>query len=764
MLPPPKALSFFLAATLFLHAPAVRSVEPVDLVDTLIGTVPRHGKVFPGAATPSGLVQLSPDTYTGGDLGCGYSYDHDSIEGFSFTHMSGVGAYGDLGNLLVTPTTGPLRTDKGWLTQERHREPGYRSAYRHETEVARAGYYAVTLEDYQIRAEMTAAPHSGILRFTFPSHQQSRIQIDLARRTGGASDRQYFRMVDDHTLEGWMKVSRKGGAWADYTAYFHAKFSRPLKNVGAWSAEIPDDFKRGQKEVRSPKFHEMCANAKVLPGCRELEGKHIGFFTQFESSANEVVQVKAGISFVSIEGARNNLEKEIPGWEFDTVRSQARQLWAKALDKIEVQGGTPEQQRLFYTALYRTMIDPRASADLDGAYPGGGGVPLKTDRYTRRTIFSGWDVFRSQFPLQTIINPSLVRDTIHSLVDLAEESGKGYFVRWEFFNAYDGVMIANPAVVVLADAYAKGIRGYDLERAYAAARASCEKFCNGELGYGPRNISTTLEYAHNEWCLSRLAAALGKKEDAVLYAHRAQGYRNVFDPQFGWFHPKDAKGEWLAPTEKGRLDPRGSVESNWGQQGWFVPHDVPGLASLLGGNAQAAAQLNTFFENTPDPSVGNDYYNHANEVVHLAPFLFNRLGRPWLTQKWVRFVCEKAYSDRPDGLAGDDDVGQMTAWYILCSSGLHQACPGDPRYEIFTPIFDRITYRIDPLYGAGRTFEIVTRGNASGERYIQSAKLNGKPLERCWIDHQEIVSGGTLELELGEKPNKTWGIASTPQQ
>ena len=757
-----------LAALFGVWTLPVGTAEPVDYINTLIGTIPHHGKVFPGAATPFGLVQLSPDTYTGGDLGCGYAFNHDSIEGFSFTHMSGVGAYGDLGNLLVTPATGPLLTDKGWLKSEHRKEPGYRSTFSHETEVAKSGYYAVTLDDHQIRAEMTATPHAGILRFTFPKHEQARIQLDLARRVGGTSVRQFFRVVDDNTIAGWMRCTPEGGGWCNgagkpnYTAYFYGKFSRPLKSYGAWSAELPDDFQPKQKEVRSPKFHEFCAKAKVIPGCRELEGRHIGFFSEFPTEAGGMVQFKSGISFVSIEGARRNLEVEIPGWDFDTVRAQTRQAWATAIGKMEVDGGTPEQQRAFYTALYHTMIDPRAFADVDGTYTGGDGKPHKADRYVRRTIFSGWDVFRSQYPLLTLINTAAVNDTINSLVDLAKESGEGYLERWEFLNAYSGCMVGNPAVVVLSDAYAKGIRGYDVERAYTAARASCEKFGNGELGYSPGGLSTTLEFAHDEWCLSRLAEALGKKEDAQLYAKRAQSYRNNFDPEVGWFHPKDAKGQWTPWTEKGRLDTRGSVESNWGQQGWFVPHDVPGLIQLLGGPEKAVTQLNEFLEKTPDPSTWNDYYNHANEVVQLVPFLFNRMGAPWLTQKWVRFICEKAHSDQPDGLAGDDDVGQMSAWYVLCASGLHQACPGDTRYEIFTPLFDKVTLRVDPMYGTNRTFVVIAHGNGPGERYIQSATLNGKPIDRCWLDHKEIVAGGTLELKLGPAPNKNWGLENFP--
>ena len=758
-----KLTRILLAAGLF--AVAAQAAEPVDLVNPLIGTAPGHGKVFPGAAMPFGLVQLSPDTITGGDNGSGYRYDNDSIEGFSFTHMSGIGWYGDLGNLSIMPTTGPLKTDRGLKRGE-----GWRSGFSHANETAQGGYYAVTLDDYQIRTELTATPHAGILRFNFPQHEQARIQIDLARRVGGTAVRQFFRVVDGRHIEGWMLCTSEGGGWGngdgrpDYTVYFFGEFSRPLDKFGAWSAGLPEDYKPKVGEVGTQKFHQLCAEAKVLPGCRNLEGRHIGFYSEFAARAGEPVLFKAGISFVSLEGARQNLVAEMPGWDFDGVRAQARQSWATALDKVKIEGGADVQRRAFYTALYHTMIDPRAFADCDGAYPGGDKKPHKTDRYTRRTIFSGWDVFRSQYPLLTIVNPAIVHDSINSWIDLATENGKGYFDRWEFLNAYSGCMVGNPAVSVLLDAYAKGIRGYDIERAYAAARATCEKFGNGERGYSPGDLSSTMEYAYSDWCLSQLAAALGKMADAELYVRRARNWRNVFDPQVGWFHPRDKQGKWLPWTARERLETRGSVESNYGQQGFFVPHDIGGLAEQLGGREKLVSQLDSLFEQTKDTRAWNGYYNHANEVVQLAPFLFNRAGAPWLTQKWVRHICAQAYGDRPDGIAGDEDVGQMSAWFILCAAGLHPACPGEPRYELFTPLFDRVEFRLDPHYAKGGQFTVIARHNSSENIYVQSAKLNGRPLDRCSITHEELTAGGELDLVLGPQPNKAWGVAAVQAQ
>ncbi len=745
---------------------SVFALEPADEVNPFIGSVTQssvrntssQGKTFPGAATPYGLVQLSPDSVTGGDNGSGYNWEHTTLQGFSFTHMSGVGWYGDLGNFLVTPAVGPLKTSYG-----EPGKPGSGYLSRKADETAAAGYYAVTLTDYKIRAELTTAAHSGILRFTYPRDECARIQIDLARRVGGTSVLQAVKVAGRNAIEGWMRCTAEGGGWGNgdghpnYTVYFHAEFSRPLEHFGVWSVEIPEGTPRHHQEFDAG-FLKAMEGAKVLPGCREQQGKHLGFYAEFPAQAGEQILLKAGISFVSISGARKNLRAEIKGWDFDGVRNSARETWQRELSRITVKGGTHEQRTAFYTALYHAMLDPRAFADVDGAYPGGDGKAHKAKKYTRRTIFSGWDVYRSAFPLMTLVAPHLVTDTINSLSDLAVESERNYLERWEFLNAYSGCMNGNPAVTVVADAYKKGLRGFDAALAYELSRKTCERFGNGRLGYKPGQVSDTFEQGLDEWCLSELATALGKQEDAQKYRGRSQAYRLLFNPETGWFAPKDGRGRFL-PQPKGRLDEKGCVECNAFQQGWFVPHDVSGLIALLGGKDQFVALLESFFENTPDVTRWNDYYNHANEPVHLVPFLFNRAGAPWLTQKWVRFICEKAYGSDVYGLCGDDDVGQMSSWYVLAASGIHQACPGDTRYEVFTPLFDRVDIRIDPVYGLDKIFSIAARNNAPGPRYIQSATLNGRPFSRCWLDHKELVSGGVLELELGDQPNKDWGTS-----
>ena len=723
------------------------------------------GKTFPGATTPFGMVQVSPNTITGGDNSPGYSYEHTTIEGFAFTQMNGVGWFGELGNLLVMPTTGPLQKIAG---KEDGSIAGYRSHYDKTTETARAGYYAADLTDYGIRVESSATPHCGILRFTFPENDLSRIQIDLARRVGGTSERQYVEVIDDRTIAGWMKCTPATGGWgngeghADYTIYFYAQLSEPMRQHGFWSADIPDTWVRKKDEVVSIPYLQRVAQAPVVTGERQIEGKHIGFYTEFPTREGQQVEFKAGISFVDMEGARKNFEAEIASKTFDEVAGEAYAQWNRELNRIRIEGGTDEEKTIFYTALYHTMIDPRIYTDTDGRYMGADGKPRSTEgRFTKRTVFSGWDVFRSQMPLQTIINPELVDDLLASLTTMAQESGREYFERWEIVNAYSGCMLGNPALSVLADAYAKGIRGYDVERAYRYAVNTSRLFGNDSLGYTPSDlcISHTLEYAYTDWCVSQLAARLGKTEDAKAFAQKSRAYRNIFDREKGWFRPRRADGSWAPWPENARTTEwYGCIESTPYQQGWFVPHDVEGMVELMGGREAVLADLNEFFEKAPADMHWNAYYNHANDPVHLVPFLFNRLGEPWSTQRWTRFICRQAYADKVEGIVGNEDAGQMSAWYVLAAAGIHPACPGDTRMEITSPVFDRIEFRLDPRYAQGGTFAVVAHDNSPENIYIQRAVLNGEELAASHIDFAQIAAGGTLELYMGPEPNRQWGI------
>ena len=602
-----------------LNVPVLASRFINPLIGASTSLLLGEGKTFPGPATPFGMVQLSPDTITGGVKGPGYAYEGDNapgysyeqttIEGFSFTHMSGVGWYGDLGNLQMMPTTGPMTLDSGRVD---HPGEGWRSTYSHATENTEANYYAVTLDDYGIRAELTAAPHSGMLQFTFPKTETARIQLNLARRIGGTSTHQYVKVVDDRTIEGWMHCPSSGGGWGNgdghvsYTVYFHTEISKPLERFGAWKIGVPDDAFPVQHGLatayfRTEQYQELVRRGEVLDGCREQEGNHIGFFAEFSSpDAGEKVIVKSGISFVSIDGARENLSRDIPGWDFDEVRQKGRALWDDALGAIEIEAASDDETRIFYTAMYHAMIDPRTIADVDGKYTGADGEIHVASGYTPRTIFSGWDVFRGEFPLMTLLNATMVNDEINSLITLSEASGKGYLERWEILNSYSGCMDGDPATSVILDAYSKGIRGFDVEKAYVACRqtaAGAKGRTNRpdndfymKHGYVPDQVSWTLDNAYFDWCLGRLAASLGKSDDARIFSARAENYRKLYDPQVKSMRAKDASGAWIPWLGRTAFG-QGCTESNPLQQTWFVPHDVAGLIELIGGADEFCRQL-----------------------------------------------------------------------------------------------------------------------------------------------------------------------------
>jgi predicted alpha-1,2-mannosidase len=469
-----------------------------------------------------------------------------------------------------------------------------------------------------------------------------------------------------------------------------------------------------------------------------------------------------------MEGARGNLNQEIPDWNFERVRRSAWSLWNNALSCITIEGATETQRTIFNTALYHTMIDPRDVRDVDGKYVGADKKTHSSTEYTRRTIFSGWDVYRAEFPLMTILRPGVINDEINTLVELAESSGRGYLERWELMNAYSGCMDGDPGISVILDAYAKGIRKFDIHKAYAVCRqtaagtgAATNRPDNDfylENGYVPEQVSWTLDNSYYDWCVGRLAEYLGNNDDAKLFAARARNYRNIYDRQVGFMRAKDRSGrslEWLGETAFGQ----GCTESNPLQQTWFVPHDIYGLIDLMGKD-RFVATLEGMFEQTPNTFGWNPYYNHSNEPVHHVPYLFVYAGQPWLTQKWVRRILEQAYHAEVNGICGNDDVGQMSAWYVISALGFYPVCPGDNVYVLGSPLFGKAVIRLDSKWHKGATFVVVAHGNSSANCYVQSAQLNRKPLERAWITHAEITSGGVLEFVMGPEPNFKWGTSA----
>ena len=768
----------------------LRAKDAIDYIDPFIGTG-SAGKDFPGASTPFGLTKVSPDTVTAGVVS--YSYYSKSVAGFSFTHIGGADG-GELANAITMATTGPLHT---FWSKKGKTGTSYESSFSKKTESASAGYYAVTLDDYNIRAEATAAPHSGMLRFTFPQNDQARIQIDLSHRNDGTSTHQTVKVTNDHTIEGTIDCPAAGGGWrfgaTSYTVYYHIEFSKPFTTVGVWSATLPpvwsDDkvhYGKG-KSINDPDFVAACQNPQILPGCREKDGQHLGFYSEFPTTAGEAVTVKAGISFASIAGARANLAAEMPDWNFDRVHQQARDAWAKAFDHLTVEGGTEDHKTIFYSALYRSLLFPMTFADVDGSYPGGDHQVHQSSTFVNRTLFSGWDNFRSVYPLLSLVAPAVLNDQINSMVNLADLNGTHYYDRWEIMGCYTGCMTGNPEVVVINDAWQKGIRGFDGEKAYRYAVNTTLRDGNSKLGYCRGSISDTTEYGLDEWNVGQFAAALGKKDDAAKYLALSGSFKHIFDPDQAWTYDAagtEAKPEWkgafrardgngnFVPWE-GLTSRKGARESSVEQAQFNVYFNAPDMIRLLGGKDVFIAKLDDFYKRSPDFTTYNPdqrtpnpnapqywagtFNNPGNEPTELIVFLFNRAGAPWLTDKWL-LNEEHAYKVGPDGVPGDDDVGQLSAWYVTAASGLVQSCPGDPRFEIVTPLFDKVTYKFDPKYTKGGSFTITTKNNSPDNIYIQSATLNGKPLNRCWLSYAEITAGGTLGLVLGPQPNKSWGI------
>ncbi len=762
-----------------LPQPKIQEPAPVNYVDPLIGSVAKtkfYGRTFPGVTLPFSMVQLGPDTYTGGDVGSGYSYEHRTIEGFSFIHMSGVGWFGDFGNLLVTPTNGVFHPNRGEVDEP---EGGYRSGFSHDTEIAEAGYYSVMLQDYDIRAEMATTHHAGILRFTFPEDPANRIQIDLARRIGGTSVKQFIRVIDNQRIEGWMRCKPEGGGWGNgktnmvfYTVYFSGEFSMPFASHGIWSARIPHDQSRKVQDIVSGTYQDYIKNSEVLEGVAEFEGDHLGFYAGFPTLQDgEQVMFKAGVSFVDQKGARQNLTRELDHWDFEMVKSDGIKEWAHQLDVIKIEGATDKQKKIFYTALYHTLTDPRRFTDCDGRfYLRENGVNDSAD-FNYRTIFSGWDVFRSHIPLLTIIEPNTVEELVNSLI-LKGETGELGFPKWEIAGCYSNCMLGDPALPVILDAYTKGIRGFDLEKALKIGKQTSlgpGTLRNGwenynEKGYVAcdpvperwngtyKGVSATLENSYADWCLSQLIIESGDTTGVGLFLKRANYYKNIYDPEVGFFRGKFKNGAWI-PWEGELVFRQGCIESNPLQQMWFVPHDIPGLKSMLG-EERFLNELENLFERTPSDFSFNEFYNHANEPVHHVPYLFNYTTRPWLTQKWVRKILENAYDTTPYGIMGNDDVGQMSAWYILSAMGFHPVCPGDQRYLLGSPLFSRVELKLDTAYYSGKTFVINAKNNSPENMYVQKVSLNGIELNRPYIFHHEITNGGELIFEMGDTPNK----------
>ncbi len=689
-----------------------RPEQLVSCVNPMIGT-DYTGHTYPGATLPFGMVQLSPDTKLTGWQGCsGYHYEDSVIYGFSHTHLSGTGVE-DYCDILVMPTTGKIQ----WENKD------YRSDFRHASEKASAGYYAVTLDKYKIQAELTATARVGFHRYTFPEKAQANILFDLKHR--GILLQSGLKTVGDNELCGYRRVRQ----WAqDRRIYFVAKFSEPFTY-----AQLNDSTKA------------------VL----NFAGKNI--------------LVKVGLSSVSVENARKNLEAELPGWDFDRVKADAESAWEQELSKIIVEGGSQEEYTTFYTALYHTAVVPNLYMDVNGEYAGRYGKTGKAD-FDNYTVFSLWDTYRAAHPLYTIINPKRNRDFVKSFIRLYEEGG--LLPVWELAGNETFCMIGHHAVSVIADAYMKGDRDFDVEKTYEACKQSADTSLYGlqyfiQQGYIPldkesESVSKTLEYAYDAWCIAQMAKVMGKEADYAEYIQRAQYYKNIYDASTGFMRAKSNE-TWHAPFDPFEVNSNYTEANSW-QYSFYVPQDIDGLARLHGGKAALAAKIDELFaastattgRNQSDITGLIGQYAHGNEPSHHVPYLYTYLGQPWKTQKMVRYIMDELYGAGNDGLCGNEDCGQMSAWYVMSALGFYQVAPGADCYAIGTPLFEKATINLEN----GKRFVIKADKPSTKNCYIQSATLNGVDYKKAYITHADIMNGGELSFVMGSKPNPEWGIGA----
>lgn len=698
-----------LCASLWLFLPSYVSGQR-DLtryVNPFIGTA-GHGHTFPGAIVPFGMVQLSPDTRLTGWDGCsGYHYSDSRIYGFSHTHLSGTGI-SDYGDILLVPVVG---NSFGSLS------------FDHRNERASPGYYSVKLDD-NILVELTATARVGMHRYTFPRTDEANVLLDLAHRDK-VLDFDY-RITGKSTLVGW----RRSQAWAkDQIVYFALEFSQPFT------------------EYRS------IANLKVS--------------FRFDTRRGAPVLAKVGISAVDVEGALRNLHTEVNHWDFDKVRSDAAAAWNTELNKIQAAGGTDTQLTNFYTALYHAMTAPNLFIDVDGRYRGRDFKTHVAEDFTNYTVFSLWDTFRAAHPLYTIIDQKRTRDFIKTFLVQYEQGGR--LPVWELAANETDTMIGYHAVSVIADAAVKGIDGFDLRKAYEAMRHSAELKHHGLEAYVDKgfiamedereSVSKVLEYAYDDWCIAQVARMVGKTSDHTRYNARAQSYKNVFDRGSGFMRPR-SNGGWLEP-----FDPRevtfGFTEANSWQYTFFVPHDIDGLIDLMGGREKFARKLDQMFA-AESRTTGREQvditgligqYAHGNEPSHHMAYLYNYVGQPWKTQSRVRQIMDQFYKPEPDGLIGNEDCGQMSAWYVLSAAGFYPVTPGSTLYAIGSPLFPEVRFNLEN----GKSF-VVRAVNASERNvYIQSAALNGRRYNRSYLQHGDLMKGGELVFQMGPSPNLSWG-------
>jgi len=709
-----------------------KEADFTQYVNPFIGCA-ENGHTFPGACYPFGMIQASPDTGNCTWTYCsGYMYLDEKIWGFSQTHLNGTGCP-DLGDVQLQPFTGPIEREN------------YHSAYSKETQKAKPGYYAVTLADFGVDVELTAAPHVAFHRYTYKNPAPARLLVDLQYGIVGGKDAlRHHILASDVTVEDAYTISghNQAKAWVTRHYYYVVKFDKPYAAIKQLPAQP------GEKAPR--------------------------YVVDFNLKPGETLQVKVALSTVSVEGAKKNLAAEVPGWDFSAVHAQAKAAWNTLLSRAEMQG-TQDQKENFYTSLYHLFIQPNNIADVDGQYRGADDKVLTAPDKVYYSTLSLWDTFRAAHPLYTILVPERVNGFIETMV--AHQKAQGYVPIWTLAGKENHCMIANHSVPVMADAYLKGFRGFDAEAAFQGIKTSLtvnhpksDWDLYTKYGYLPfdiikgESVSRALEYAYDDYCAAQFAKALGKTDDAAFFAKRAENYKNVFDPETKFMRGRDSKGNWRTPFDPMRLGhgadtPSDYTEGNAWQYTWHVMQAPEDLIKLMGGNAAFGEKLSTLFKLESkvegsgfvlDVSGLIGQYAHGNEPSHHVAYFFPFAGQAWKTQELIREICDTEYKNFPGGLCGNDDCGQMSAWYLFSAMGFYPFNPCNSGYVFGAPQVEKVTLKL----AQGKTFTVEAKGLSKANKYVQSTTLNGKPVVGLKIAHEDIVKGGTLVFEMGPQPKK----------
>ena len=736
----------------------------VQYVKPIIGTQ-RMGHVYPGATVPFGMVQLSPDTDTlsyemdgkyNKDMYkycAGYQYDDKTIVGFSHTHFSGTG-HSDLGDFLVMPTVGELKLNPGTADNP---ETGFRSPFTHDNETVEAGYYKVKLDKYNVQAELTATTRVGIHQYTFPQSDNAHIILDLMYGIYNYDDKNvwtFVRVENDTLVTGYRQTSGWGRT---RTVYFAMSFSKPFIEYG--------NKNYSRKQVYRG-FWGKFDQSKNFP---EIAARQIRMYFNFKTSEGEKIKVKMALSSVSTDGALLNLRTEAPGWDFDQYKTNAQAAWQKELDKIEIKTTSKDEKENFYTSMYHAFISPTTYMDVDGSYKGLDQNIHKAEGFTNYTTFSLWDTYRALHPLFNVIQPKRNADMINSMLAHYNQSVQHMLPVWSHYANENWCMSGYHSVTVIADAIVKGNISFDANKALDACIATSKhRNFDGlgyymDMGYIPADkngtsVSTTLEYAFDDWAIAQAAKKLRRQDVYDEYIKRSQNYKNVYDASIGFMRPRLSDGTFRQNFDVLSTNDQGFIEGNAWNFSLFVPQDPASLIEMMGGKKQFVKHLDSLFtmelpdkyfaeteDITRDGIIGN--YVHGNEPSHHVAYLYNWTDQPWKTQERVRMILPKMYAAKPDGLGGNDDCGQMSAWYIFTTLGFYPFAPGSDQYSLGSPAIDGATLHLEN----GKTFVVEVINQGDKNVYVQKVLLNGQPVNRNYITHEEIMNGGKISFYMSAK-------------